>query len=61
MEIQLSKEVLSHFCCGNCKQWWTIGDWVATSNLMVCPRCGEVGEVAISEESWQKYFGDSDE
>lgn len=27
MTIGYSKEVLYHFSCGECKKWWTVGDW----------------------------------
>lgn len=41
MTIGYSKEVLYHFSCGECKKWWTVGDWQGAENdRMHCPHCG---------------------
>jgi len=35
---KLSVETLYHFQCGQCKGWWTIGDWTPVDDLS-CPHC----------------------
>jgi len=31
-------EILFHFTCGNCANWWSIGDWIPVPKL-TCPVC----------------------
>lgn len=47
MTIGYSKEVLYHFNCGECKKWWTVGDWHTLRNgdMTYCPHCGTLQEV----------------
>lgn len=36
-----SVEHLYHFNCGDCKQWWSIGDYKPNKDLILtCPHCG---------------------
>gem|GEM_PF-3897273 len=37
---KLSVERLSHFSCGACDQWWSVGDAPTIGTLWYCPRCG---------------------
>ena len=43
-----SKEVLTHFQCDSCQQWWTIGDFDESFSPM-CPRCGKVHPVLAKD------------
>lgn len=48
-KISHSLEQLSHFRCGSCNGWWSIGDWRVKSkdlNHLYCTWCGEKQEVA---------------
>lgn len=48
-KISHSLERLSHFRCGLCKGWWSVGDWHIRANgrtHMYCTWCGEKQEVA---------------
>lgn len=38
----LCVEVLHHFQCGDCNQWWTIGDYRPSREReqLCCPKCG---------------------
>ncbi|MEX0931188.1 MAG: hypothetical protein WDZ88_00395 [Candidatus Paceibacterota bacterium] len=38
----VSREVLSHFRCGECAGWWSIGD-APKRKLWFCPWCGMNG------------------
>ncbi len=41
-----SIEVLYHFSCGKCQNWWSIGDFQSgKNNHLTCPHCGWVGEL----------------
>lgn len=35
-----SEEKLSHFSCGSCEKWWTIGDAPIDHDGWFCPWCG---------------------
>ena len=48
MNHKRAVEELSHFQCGRCKKWWTIGDAPKEKKKWFCPWCGE------GEESLQK-------
>jgi predicted RNA-binding Zn-ribbon protein involved in translation (DUF1610 family) len=37
---KLSQEQLSHFRCGFCDKWWSIGD-APKKNKWFCPWCGK--------------------
>mgnify|MGYP001594402500 CR=1 FL=1 len=37
---QISIEQLSHFICGVCGKWWTIGDAPVNKKQWFCPWCG---------------------
>ena len=39
-----SVEALSHFNCGTCKKWFSIGDAPTDRNSYYCPWCGEKSE-----------------
>ncbi len=41
--MKTSKEILTHFSCGHCKKWWSIGD-VPKRNTWFCPWCGKAQE-----------------
>lgn len=38
--MKISNEILSHFRCGKCDKWWSIGDAPCQENWF-CPWCGE--------------------
>lgn len=38
--MKVSKEVLVHFQCSECKGWWTIGD-APERDHWFCPWCGK--------------------
>ena len=40
MKHRVSVERLSHFSCGHCGKWWSIGDWLQDRELVACPWCG---------------------
>jgi ASC-1-like (ASCH) protein len=42
--MKTSKEILTHFSCGHCKKWWSIGD-APKRNVWFCPWCGKRQEV----------------
>lgn len=42
--ITVYKENLYHFLCGNCKKWFSIGDWEPVEQLY-CPHCGKKQDV----------------
>ena len=46
-----SVELLVHFQCGECKQWWTIGDWDKTKEELFCPACGTKAQAVPWPES----------
>lgn len=47
-KIAHSLERLSHFNCGSCKGWWSIGDWVQPARThLYCPWCGTLQAVAV--------------
>lgn len=39
---KISKEELSHFLCGSCRKWWTIGDVPKGRVKWHCPWCGKL-------------------
>jgi predicted RNA-binding Zn-ribbon protein involved in translation (DUF1610 family) len=39
-KLKISKEVLTHFQCGQCEKWWTIGDAPKSKKVWYCPWCG---------------------
>ncbi len=41
--MKTSKEILTHFSCGHCKKWWSIGD-APKRNAWFCPWCGKAQE-----------------
>ena len=53
-------EILYHFNCGECKNWWSYAKTPArerysldedmTGKYMHCPHCGQEAEVAIKED-----------
>lgn len=48
-KIGYSLEKLSHFLCGRCSGWWSIGDWQVRAKgrtNLYCPWCGVKQEVA---------------
>jgi len=42
-----SIEKISHFQCGKCKKWWTIGDALEKKKKWFCPWCGLEQKVKI--------------
>jgi predicted RNA-binding Zn-ribbon protein involved in translation (DUF1610 family) len=38
--LKRSTEVLSHFSCGACGKWWTVGDAPKKKKHWYCPWCG---------------------
>ncbi|MBU6427170.1 hypothetical protein KGQ27_02925 [Patescibacteria group bacterium] len=40
-KIKIAEEILSHFCCGFCGKWWTIGDAPKKRKMWFCPWCGK--------------------
>jgi hypothetical protein len=44
--ISYSTELLYHFNCGNCKNWWS---YASTEDykpyVMHCPHCGEMDKI----------------
>jgi hypothetical protein len=36
--IKYAQEMLTHFKCDVCNNWWAIGDWVKKDS-MTCPHC----------------------
>jgi len=42
-----SIEKISHFQCGYCKKWWTIGDALEKKKKWFCPWCGLEQKVKI--------------
>lgn len=52
--IQYSIEILYHFKCSFCKQWWTIGDYNKQhtgEDWIYCPNCGHMGQPRIIAEA----------
>ncbi|MFH1610836.1 MAG: hypothetical protein ABIA91_03000 [Patescibacteria group bacterium] len=47
VKIKKSIEKISHFQCGKCKKWWTIGDASEKKKKWFCPWCGLEQEVVI--------------
>lgn len=48
-KISHSLERLSHFRCGVCQGWWSVGDWHVRAKdrrHMYCTWCGTLQEVA---------------
>jgi DNA-directed RNA polymerase subunit RPC12/RpoP len=41
----VSNETISHFSCGECKKWWTIGDADKSKSYWFCPWCGTKQDV----------------
>ena len=37
---QRSVEQLSHFRCGSCNKWWSVGDASLSKKKWWCPWCG---------------------
>jgi hypothetical protein len=37
---QRELERLTHFRCGRCDKWWSIGDAPKTKKIWYCPWCG---------------------
>ncbi|MEZ4745750.1 MAG: hypothetical protein R3C41_06745 [Calditrichia bacterium] len=37
---KLSNEILTHFQCGECRKWWSIGDAPSDRRCWFCPWCG---------------------
>jgi transcription elongation factor Elf1 len=37
---QRSIEQLSHFRCGKCNKWWSVGDAPLSKKVWHCPWCG---------------------
>jgi|GEM_PF-1732463 len=35
-----SLEQLTHYNCGKCKKWWSIGDSPTEREIWYCPWCG---------------------
>jgi len=45
MKLPVSKksvEKLSHFVCGWCRKWWTIGGATQKKSRWHCPWCGKL-------------------
>jgi len=40
MTNRRSEEKLSHFSCGECRKWWSIGDAPKGKRKWFCPWCG---------------------
>jgi len=57
-EGKVSVEHLSHFQCGACERWWSIGDIAAgqkdasfVNEMWFCPWCGLKQKVRVSDVS----------
>lgn len=53
-KISVSTEILSHFLCGKCERWWTIGDAPKDSSKCYCPWCGEEQKIK-SKKAKKRY------
>jgi predicted RNA-binding Zn-ribbon protein involved in translation (DUF1610 family) len=54
MKITIGKkleEKLSHFVCGSCRKWWTIGDAAIRKTKWFCPWCGKVQTFSKAKKS----------
>lgn len=49
MNKNISKEMLYHFQCDDCKKWWTIGDAPEDKCDWFCPWCGHEQVVNLDE------------
>ena len=56
---KLSRDVLHHFQCGNCKRWWSIGDAhkvdIVDHRQWYCPWCGYQQIVKEEEPIVREY------
>ncbi|MBP6942786.1 MAG: hypothetical protein KBB55_01950 [Candidatus Buchananbacteria bacterium] len=43
-----SIELLTHFCCEECKKWWAIGD-APQRDTWYCPWCGTQQEMIVAK------------
>ncbi len=41
IKAKRAEERLTHFACGACGKWWTIGDAPKQRTRWYCPWCGE--------------------
>ena len=47
-----TREILFHFTCGECKNWWSYANSIGHSYFgweMTCPHCGEKKKVKLDE------------
>ena len=58
----VSKEELWHYQCGNCGQWWTIGDpKCSLREAITCPRCEQVLQVEVEFPKEEKLGAEEKE
>lgn len=50
-EGKKSVEYLSHFQCGSCQKWWSIGDAPLDRKVWYCPWCGKLQVVKDIEDN----------
>lgn len=57
MKHQFAVELLRHFNCGMCGQWWSISG-LEPKSVMFCPHCGtsaETEEIDIPEATYDRH------
>jgi len=51
--MKYSIEMLYHFQCEHCSQWWSIGD-ADIDEVRYCPHCGKMQEKPYEELEWEQ-------
>ena len=51
----VSVELLHHFNCGQCRRWWSVGDYKGPHRLH-CPHCGHLAEFEVPATADATYF-----